>query len=195
MKTGRDNLPDPALWSERRSPHGAALRRIGVVAACLVLGLLASAFALRGVLGRARDARHSAAALVDGLAAPGALPAERPEPRAASPEELAALQKSWIGSESFAPRDDRVDPASGELVAPFHGFGLQVDSVPSGARVLVNGEEMGTSPLLTTVDCRPGDEVTVQLERGGERASARTRCRKDRLVKLRLRLARHTRAG
>jgi hypothetical protein len=48
---------------------------------------------------------------------------------------------------------------------------------------------MGTAPLLTTVDCRPGDEIKVRLVRGAESARAVTRCREDALVKLQLRLA------
>lgn len=178
--------PDPALWRSH-SHHGASVRRITIVAAGLVLALALSAVALRAVLARSR----SAAGLL-----PGAQPDASGLPlgsepvtsqgRRASPEELAELQKSWVGSESFAPRADRVDPATGERVAPFHGFGLQIDSEPSGARVLVDGEEMGKTPLLTTVSCRPGDQVAVQLERGEQRARVRTRCRQDALVKLQL---------
>ena len=97
------------------------------------------------------------------------------------------MQRSWVGSESIAPRDDRVDATTGERTAAFHGFGLQIDGA-EGARVFVNGEEMGTSPLLTSVDCRPGDEVRVRAVRGTESARAATTCRKDVLVKLRLAL-------
>jgi hypothetical protein len=139
------------------------------------------------VLGRAPHLRSAAAPLLEGETG---LRAEPAEPRHASPEELAALQKSWVGSASIAPRDDRLDPETGEQVGYFQGFGLQVDTAPAGARVLVNGEELGTSPLLTTVDCRPGDEVAVRAERSGAGAAVRTRCRKDTLVKLRLALKR-----
>jgi hypothetical protein len=179
----RDALPDPALWMPRPSPHGRAVKRILLAAGVLVTVLALSSLGLRAALGRARAVRAGIQAL-PGVDAP--LVAAEREKAAASPEELAELQKSWIGSESLAPRGDRVDPASGERVAPFHGFGLQLDSAPAGARALVNGEDMGTTPLLTTVDCVPGDEVTVELDRAGRRGSARTRCRADTLVKLRV---------
>lgn len=178
----RDALPDPALWAPRESPHARAIRRLVFMAAALVGVLGVSAFALRGVLDRVARARATALPAHGGL-----LPRAAPEPErpSVSPEELAALQRSWVGSESMAPRDDRVDSATGERTGVFHGFGLQIDGA-EGARVFVNGEEMGTSPLLTTVDCRPGDEVRVRAVRGAEVARAATRCRKDVLVKLRL---------
>lgn len=96
------------------------------------------------------------------------------------------LERSWLDSESIAPRADRIDPTTGERVGVFLGFGLQVDTVPPGARVLVAGEEMGTSPLLTSVACRHGEDVLARAELGRQAASARTRCRKDVLVKLAL---------
>ena len=184
----RDALPDPSLWVTPRSPHARAVKRIVLAAVAMVTVLTLSSFGLRAVLARASAARSAIPAL-PGLDAPllGAMP-EKAAP--VSPEELASLQKSWIGSESLAPRDDRLDAATGERVAPFHGFGLQVDSVPAGARAIVDGEDKGTTPLLTTVDCRPGDEVSVELDRAGERGRARTRCRADTLVKLRVSLTR-----
>jgi len=182
----RDALPDPSLWVAPRSPHARAMKRIVLAAVAMVAVLTLSSFGLRAVLARASAAR-SEIPVLPGLDAP--LLAPKPERAPVSPEELASLQKSWIGSESIAPRDDRLDAATGERVAPFHGFGLQLDSVPAGARAIVNGEDKGTTPLLTTVDCRPGDEVSVELDRAGERGRARTRCRADTLVKLRVSLA------
>ncbi len=183
----RAALPDPSLWVKSESPHGRAMRRL-VLAAVVLVGFLAlSAFAVRGVLGRVGAARRAALPLLEGL--PGTPRDQEPEKRPVSPEELAALQKSWVDSQTFAPRGDRVDRTTGERVAPFQGFGLQIDSEPAGARVIVNGEEMGTAPLLTTVDCRPGDEIEVRLVRDAESARAVTRCRVDALVKLQLRLA------
>lgn len=179
-----DRLPDPALWAKPQSPHGRAIRRIVLASAALVGILALSALALRGVVDRVGRARSAALPVLDGLSAPAAPEPERPP---VSPEELAALQKSWVGSESIAPRDDRVDAATGERIGDFHGFGLQIDGA-QGARVFVNGEEMGTAPLLTTVDCRPGDALEIRAVRGTERARAATTCRKDVLVKLRLTL-------
>ena len=182
----RDALSDPSLWIKSENPHGCATRRLVLAAVALVGFLAISAFAVRGVLGRVGAAHRAASPLLEGLpVAPRDAESQRPP---ASPEELAALQKSWVGSQSLAPRGDRMDPATGERIGPFQGFGLQVDGA-AGARVIVNGEEMGTAPLLTTVDCRPGDEVEVRLLRGSESARAVTRCREDALVKLELRLA------
>ena len=184
---GRDQrVPDPALWMQRESPHGSAVRRIVLVSAALVGVLALSALALRGVLDRVGRARAAALPALDGFSGRPAPETERPP---ASPEELAALQKSWVDSQSIAPRDDRLDRATGERVGAFHGFGLQIDGA-QGARVFVNGEEMGTAPLLTTVDCQPGDGVEIRAVRGRESARAATRCRKDVLVKLRLALTR-----
>jgi hypothetical protein len=176
----RDALPDPSLWAKRESPHGRAIRRVVLVSAVLLAILGASAFALRGVLERVGRARSASSQILDGLPVRQAAEPERPP---VSPEELAALQRSWVGSRSIAPREDRVDPTTGERVGAFQGFGLQIDGAP-GARVFVNGEEMGTAPLLTTVDCRPGDDVEVRAVRGRETARAATKCRKDVLVKL-----------
>jgi len=187
----RDALPDPSLWVQRENPHGRAIRRVVLAAVALVGVLAVSAFALRGVIGRVGRARSSASQVLDDL--PAARQPSEPERPSVSPEELAALQRSWVGSQSLAPRQDRVDPATGERTGVFQGFGLQIDGA-QGARVFVNGEEMGSAPLLTTVDCRPGDEVEVRAVRGPERARATTRCRENVLVKLNLSL-RPARAG
>ena len=184
-RVDRDALPAPALRVQRESPHGRAIPRVILVSAALVGLLGLSAFALRGVLQRVRSVRASALPALESLSGRGSPPeTERP---AVSPEELAALQRSWVGSESIAPRDDRLDPGTGERVGAFHGFGLQLDGA-QGARIFVNGEEKGTAPLLTTVDCRPGDDVEIRAVRGHESTRASTRCRKDVLVKLNLTL-------
>lgn len=173
--------------SERRPGITLAL-----AAAALIAVAAGSALALRALRGRAGAVRRAAvgatAALgrAPGLDGAGADGARRAEPPPASPAELAELQRSWVGSEMIAPRPERVDPASGETVLAFQGFGLQVDTTPPGARILVDGEEMGTSPLLTSVACRPGDAVQVRAELGGRATAAKTRCRKDLLVKLSL---------
>jgi hypothetical protein len=184
----RSALPDPALFAPPRGSGRGALRRIGLVAAALVAMATFSALALPSLLSRVRSARSTAG--IDAM-----LPSPRdievrgaPEERKVSPEELASLQKSWVGSQSYAPRSDRLDPATGERVGAFEGFGLTVDTEPQGASILVNGEELGTSPLLTTVDCAPGEEVRVEARRGRLRARTVTRCRADQLAKLRMAL-------
>ena len=168
------------------STHAASYRIVvwGLAAVAVAAG---AGFALHEVRGQLAAARRASAQVADTVAgSPG--PAEQPPPKqegsALSPEEIARLQKSWLDSESIAPRSDRVDPATGERVGVFHGFGLQIDTVPPGAEVLVAGEEMGTSPLLTTVACRPGEELLVRAQLGRQVATTRTRCRKDVLVKL-----------
>jgi hypothetical protein len=189
-RVDRSALPDPELFS-RRSLQAAAARRIALAAAVLVAVAAAGAVGLRGAsrhLGAARRAAAAATTALDGSAGPARGDQERSPPL--SPAELADLQKSWIGSESIAPRSERLDASTGERVLPFHGFGLQVDTTPDGARVLVNGEEMGTSPLLTTVHCRPGEPVEVRAVRGERSATASTRCREDALVKVALSLGR-----
>ncbi len=185
----RGALPDPALFAPPRDPSRGAIRRIGLVAAGLVAAATFSAFALPSVVGRVRGVRSGPSGLEAILPSPGAAD-ERSAPaeRKVTPEELAALQKSWIGSHSYAPRSDRVDPTTGESVGAFEGFGLTVDTEPQGARISVNGEEKGTSPLLTSVDCAPGEEVRVEARRGSLRARAVTRCREDRLAKLQMAL-------
>lgn len=183
-RVDRDALPDPSLWAQREHPHGRAIRRVVLISAALLGTLALSAFALRGVLERVRSARTTALPALEGLSP---RPPQEPERPPVSPEELAALQKSWVGSESISPRDDRTDPSTGERVGAFQGFGLQIDG-PQGGRVFVNGEEMGTAPLLTTVDCKAGDTVEIRAVRGAESARATTRCRKDVLVKLSLSL-------
>jgi hypothetical protein len=168
------------------STHPAAYRVVAWGLAAVVVAA-AAAFGMNAARGHLATARRVSAQVAQSVAgAPG--PAEQPQPTperpALSPEEIAKLQKSWLGSESIAPRPDRLDAATGERVGVFHGFGLQIDTEPSGAEVLVGGEEMGTSPLLTTVACRPGDELVVRAQLGRQVASTRTRCREDVLVKL-----------
>ncbi len=185
----RSALPDPALLAEARAPSRGALRRIGFIAAALVVMAAVSAIAIRAILARVRGT-HGGVPTLEALLAPGAegRPTPPPEERRVSPEELAALQKSWIGSQTYAPRSDRTDVGTGERVGAFQGFGLTVDTAPPGARIVVNGEEKGTSPLLTSVDCAPGEEVKVVAEQGRLRGRAATLCRKDVLVKLQMAL-------
>lgn len=119
---------------------------------------------------------------------PGERKVTMEEAVAAEKEVAEALGKS----EMIAPREAQVDPATGEQVTPFAGgFALSIDSRPDGARVLVNGQELGETPLLAGVECKPGEAVEVRVEKKGLRAAARTtRCRKDSVVRLELELER-----
>jgi hypothetical protein len=173
----RDALPDPAAWRDGAARQRRMVRRVAIFGAAALVAAGASAWAISASIRRAASLRAQAAPLFDGSL--GALaPRPAPERPPASPEELAALQRSWVGSESMAPRDAQVDAATGERVGAFHGFGVQVDGA-EGARVLAAGVELGTAPLLASVACRPGEQVEIRVERGGRSFSHRTRCRKD----------------
>lgn len=126
------------------------------------------------------------------------LPAAAPEAptqaqiEAAREADLAAAraQQGWQRVETMAPREARRD-AAGDLVAPFQGFGLSVESTPPGAVVRVGGREAGETPLVTSVDCRPGDLVEVRVERRPWRPQVRTvRCRADALLTVEVTLPR-----
>lgn len=165
-----------------------AVFRVVAWGAAVVAVAAGGSLGLRMISTRLAAARRAGAQAMESVASSPARaeapPAPPPEPLSA--HERALLERSWLDSESIAPRADRIDPATGERVGAFHGFGLLVDTVPPGARVLVAGEEMGESPLLTSVACRQGEDVLVRAELGRQAASARTRCRKDVLVKLAL---------
>ena len=93
-------------------------------------------------------------------------------------------RKAWGETTTIVPGEVQRDD-SGERVRWFAGFGLSVESKPSGARVLVNGEEMGTTPLTTSVNCGVGEEVRVEIHKDGFRPTSRvTHCRADQLVEL-----------
>jgi hypothetical protein len=102
----------------------------------------------------------------------------------ASGEAAAVERDLWENAAQLAPRDVRAD-ARGELVRPFHGFGLSVASEPPGARVIVDGQELGETPLVTSVHCAPGAEVQVRVEKSPlPPALHQTTCRVDTLVEL-----------
>ncbi|BDG09527.1 PEGA domain-containing protein [Anaeromyxobacter paludicola] len=118
-----------------------------------------------------------------------------PDPQPAKPvlseAEQAEVRRGWERSSTIAPRSEQRDPATGEVTLPFHGFGLSVDSTPPGARVLVDGRDLGETPLLASVTCAPGAQVEVRVEKPPLAAARRTTtCRSDTLVKLAVTLAR-----
>ena len=171
--------------------RGAALRRLVVFALGGVAALALGGYLLQGALSRARGAVAAASAArgLPPLAVEGnATEPARPEQRIATPSELAELHRSWVGSETIAPRDPVRDAATGEEVGAFQGFGVDVATTPAGARVIVDGKELGISPLLASVRCASGATVEVRAERAGRWARATTRCREDALVRLHLRL-------
>jgi hypothetical protein len=104
--------------------------------------------------------------------------------------DLARTEARNLGNATvLAPEEARLDPGSGEAVRRFQGFGLSVDSTPPGARVLANGRELGESPLLAGVDCRPGEPVEVRVVLPGRREGRRTTsCRADALVEMHFQL-------
>ncbi len=97
---------------------------------------------------------------------------------------LDRAERKWQGSKVLTPRDSTASE-DGERTRWFQGFGLSVESTPRGAEVLVDGESKGETPLVTSVDCQPGDEVRVELRGAGSPPRERTvRCRKDQLLEL-----------
>ncbi len=177
--------PGPAAGAAARPPEARA------------------AEAVRAAEAAAAGRTSQADAALDERGAPGhprPLPGAEAPPRAEGPttaqieaaraaqEALIEAQKGWRTVETMAPREARPD-ASGDLVAPFEGFGLSVESTPPGATVLVGGRDVGETPLVTTVDCRPGAEVDLRVARKGWRSQARlVRCREDALVTVRFAL-------
>jgi len=115
---------------------------------------------------------------------------EQIEASRAANQALLEAQQGWRKVEVMAPRDGQ-PAADGERVVPFQGFGLQVDSTPSGASVTVDGRALGVTPLLTSVACRPGDPVVVEvaLRQRGTR-TRQVRCRADQLVSITIPLGR-----
>jgi hypothetical protein len=94
-----------------------------------------------------------------------------------------------LRGEALVPRGAK--DVDGERVAPFHGFGVAVDSAPAGARVFAAGVEVGETPITASVRCMPGERVEVRVRKPGFHEWRRaTRCRPDALVLLDARLAR-----
>jgi hypothetical protein len=157
----------------------ASIRKILFFAVLLVLG--AMGVALGGPRLVAWFRPRAAPAKV------GFDPPARDEERAAARDaerKLARAERSWEKSTVLVPREGTVD-ANGEKTRWFQGFGLSVESTPRGARVVVNGEAKGETPLVTSVDCAPGDEVEIEVSLADHRPRRQlTTCRKDQLVEL-----------
>ena len=86
--------------------------------------------------------------------------------------------------------DDARHRAAGETLRSFRGFAVSVASAPPGARVLVDGRDMGEAPLVAPVRCAPGDPVHVEVRKPAFGAEHRvTTCRADTLVELSVELA------
>ena len=191
------------MGHDDRSPSAGRFARWAIV---LVAPLILAAVAMPWVLERLRTERRGVTATLRGAAPESAAgptapaePPRRPEApttaqieaaRAAEVEAARLQQRHLEGATTFAPRQARTT-ADGERVAPFQGFGLSVESSPAGARVSVDGSEVGETPIVTTVDCAPGHEVEVVVVKRGFRPQRRTvRCRADALLELSLPLAR-----
>ncbi len=168
-------MPDPIESSTRRIVYRAVL---------LLLPVVALAAATPWVLARLRPGAGRAAA-----EARRERPPTDEEIRAArrADDRLARAEEAWEGSTAIAPSDS-VANASGERVRWFQGFGLSIESDPPGARVLVNGQDEGETPLTTSVDCTPGDVVRVEVRSPARGQGRTTPCRADQLVEMSFRL-------
>ncbi len=186
-----------------RSPSAGHFTRWAVM---LALPLVLSAAAMPWVLERLRTERRALAPTLpraepDGAALPAAAtePPRHPEaPSTAEIEEARSAEieagrlqhRNLAGAVTFSPRGASTT-AEGERVAPFQGFGLSIESTPPGAAVRVDGRDVGETPIVTTVDCAPGGEVEVRVEKKGLRPVRRAvRCRADALLELSIALAR-----
>ncbi len=157
--------------------HGRALRKIVLVALALLAVVGASAFVLRSALGQRAGAGRTAEPPPDLRETSGAL--------------AGVTRDNWSRADFIQPREEKVDPATGEVVLPFQGFAVSLESVPPGARVILDGREVGESPLIASVDCVPEAEVRIRIEKETFRSVHRvTRCRPDTLVKITVRLVR-----
>jgi hypothetical protein len=94
-------------------------------------------------------------------------------------------KKGPVTSTAIPPQDAALDSQSGEKIRRFQGFGLSVETRPSGAQLLVNEQDVGETPLVTSVECEPGDLVKVEVRKRGFISRARTTtCRQNQLVEM-----------
>jgi len=186
--------------SDDRSPSAGNFTRWAVL---LLVPVVLSAAAMPWVLGHLRTGRGGlGGGSLGGAVADSESPPEQPRhPEAPTAAEIEAATTSSIeaarlqqrnleSAEMYAPRGAKTT-ASGERLAPFQGFGLSIGTTPLGARVLVDGNDVGESPIVTTVDCEPGQDVEVVVEKRGFRSERRNvRCRVDALLELSVALGR-----
>jgi hypothetical protein len=166
-------------------------RRFAIRAALLVLPLVLGSLALPRLLPWLRGSLHGAPGPAAGALAPSAEPtAEQRAEAARAEQEVEATEDRWRRAEVLAPRAG-TRSGSGELTAPFEGFGVSVITFPPGAQVTVNGRDVGESPVVASVTCEPGTVVAVLASKPPHPPRrATTTCRADTLVELTLRLGR-----
>ena len=200
---GRSVKLPGAMASDDRSSPGARFTRWAII---LVLPLVLAAAVMPWILRQVRAERHAlptalSRTLPDGTVelASAAEPPRVPEAptvdqieasRSAELEAGRIQRRNLEGATSYTPRSSTLG-ADGERTAPFHGFGLSIESSPPGALVRVDGAEVGETPLVASVACQPGKELMVVLERPGLRPARRqVRCRADALLELSFTLTR-----
>jgi hypothetical protein len=166
------------------SDHSSAVRRIILRAAFVIVPLIVCALAVPRLFawlnrgGAASEGRHADRPPTD----------EELRAARAAERKLADTEEKWRDGTAIAPSETERDTA-GEEVRWFQGFGVSVESTPPGAEVLVDGQEVGRTPLVASVRCDPGDEVHVEVRKPrGPPQQRTTRCRKDQLVELRFEL-------
>jgi len=161
----------------------ARIRRFALLALAALAVASAGAWALSAWWGRGRPPAERT----------GFEPPSQAELDAAARAErdLARVETRGLERSSvLAPEEARAD-GSGERVRRFQGFGVSVESVPAGARVVVNGADLGETPLVAGVSCAPGERVEVRVAKPGWREARHpTTCRADALVELHVELVR-----
>jgi hypothetical protein len=168
---------DPVAASTRRILFRALLLLAPLVALALAAPQLLSALSARGGGGDPPAARDRAP--TDDERAASA----RADLRLAAVEEAAGRR-----SVAIAPEEAQ-ENAAGERVRRFEGFGVSVETVPSGAWVRANGEELGKTPLVASVPCNPGAPVALEMGAARRRPVHRTvTCRDGELLELSVRL-------
>jgi hypothetical protein len=160
-------------------PIQSSTRRIVVRAATVLIPVVALAAAAPWLVERFRPGRGGAE-----VGEPDPPPDEELHAMRKADERLTEVVMSSRHASAIAPADAEVD-ASGERVRWFPGFGVAVESHPRGATVLVNGQDLGETPLTASVECTPGEPVQVEVRKARHRPEhSTTHCRKDQLVEL-----------
>jgi len=187
------------MGSDDRSPSAGNFTRWAIF---LLVPVVLSAAAMPWIL---QNLRKGHAALPGGAGLEEGSPAPPRHPEAPTGAEIEAATESAIGaarlqqrnlekSTIFAPREARTTP-EGDRLAPFEGFGLSIGTTPAGARVRVNGDDVGETPIVTTVDCEAEQDVEVVVQKPGYQSSSRhVRCRSNALLEISVALSRPKRA-